>query len=229
VSGENQIDAYQDTTHWRLDSKGRPIAKPFKILHDGSAPVQDSPGEGCVIYGSVIVNKVAGNMHIAVGTSTQKDNRHVHQFHVQELLSFNASHFVNRLSFGDDFKGIVNPLNGVAQINSEGAAHFQYFIKIVPTVYVDDTRGTELNSNQYSVTEHSHIVQAEAVLRNSQKIPGVFFFYDLSPFMVRVVDTRTPLSQFFTSICAIVGGVVTVAAVIDSCLFHITRMAKRAV
>jgi hypothetical protein len=38
----------------------------------------------------------------------------------------------------------------------------------------------------------------------------VFFFYDLSPIMVRYVEQRKSFLHFLTSVCAVVGGVFTV-------------------
>ena len=39
-----------------------------------------------------------------------------------------------------------------------------------------------INSNQYSVTEH---FRASQDLMGSSQLPGVFFFYDLSPIKVQ--------------------------------------------
>lgn len=50
--------------------------------------------------------------------------------------------------------------------------------QVVPTIYVNSHNHT-INSNQYSVTEHfkgSADFQAQ--------LPGVFFYYDLSPIKV---------------------------------------------
>ncbi len=55
----------------------------------------------------------------------------------------------------------------------------------------------------------------------------MFFIYDLSSFMVRVEQYSVPFSSFFTSVCALIGGVLTVAGVVDSLLYHGTkRLAK---
>ena len=52
--------------------------------------------------------------------------------------------------------------------------------QIVPTVYVSAHNRT-INSNQYSVTEHFRVSQD---LMGQSQLPGVFFFYDLSPIKV---------------------------------------------
>ncbi|TQD78058.1 hypothetical protein C1H46_036371 [Malus baccata] len=56
---------------------------------------------------------------------------------------------------------------------------YQYFIKVVPTLYTN-IRGRTIRSNQYSVTEH----YKSSELGHSQLPPGVFFYYDLSPIKV---------------------------------------------
>jgi hypothetical protein len=47
---------------------------------------------------------------------------------------------------------------------------------------------------------------------------GVFFNYEISPMLVIHTETRQSLAHFLTDTCAIVGGVLTVAGVIDSLL-----------
>jgi hypothetical protein len=47
-------------------------------------------------------------------------------------------------------------------------------------------------------------------------LPGVFFFYEVSPLHVEIVEGyRKGWVAFFTSVCAIVGGVVTTMGLID--------------
>ncbi len=46
----------------------------------------------------------------------------------------------------------------------------------------------------------------------------MFFVYDLVPFMVSVTESSTPFFQFITGLCAIVGGVFTIAGVVDTFL-----------
>ncbi len=48
---------------------------------------------------------------------------------------------------------------------------------------------------------------------------GVFFMYDLSPIMVKFTEKQRSFAHFLTSVCAIVGGVFTVAGIIDSLVY----------
>jgi hypothetical protein len=54
-------------------------------------------------------------------------------------------------------------------------------MQVVPTEYTD-VKGTSTNSNQFSVTENFR-ESADAHL-GGRSLPGVFFFYDLSPIKV---------------------------------------------
>lgn len=43
-------------------------------------------------------------------------------------------------------------------------------------------------------------------------IPGIFFIYEPSPFLVTVSDERQPFMHYLTNVCAIIGGAFTVRA-----------------
>ncbi|EEF32113.1 Endoplasmic reticulum-Golgi intermediate compartment protein, putative [Ricinus communis] len=157
--------------------------------------VKDEEGEGCNIYGSLEVNKVAGNFHFSPGKGL-----HQSSFFIQDLLvfqgdSYNISHTINRLAFGDYFPGVVNPLDGVPWVHETPNGMHQYFLKVVPTIYTD-IRGRTVRSNQYSVTEH--FKKSEFARLDSP--PGVFFFYDFSPIKVPSFSTSCKLDGFLVLI-----------------------------
>jgi hypothetical protein len=52
---------------------------------------------------------------------------------------------------------------------------------------------------------------------------GVFFNFDISAMLVKYQEHRKPFTHFLTDICAIVGGVFTVAGIIDGILFSAGR------
>ncbi len=205
-------------------------------------------GEGCQIYGHIEVNKVAGNFHFAPGKSFQQGAMHVHDlFAFGADAFFNMSHTVNKLSFGADFPGQVNPLDGAAAVQSGGHLMYQYFIKVVPTLY-KDIRGKLLRTAQFSVTEFPKPVD----ILSGRTLPGVFCFYDINPIQarpargrdpreahltrtpcraraaqVRFAETKSSFTHFLTSVCAIVGGVFTVSGLIDSFLYHGGRALRK--
>uniref|UniRef100_A0A0D3DKI3 Endoplasmic reticulum vesicle transporter C-terminal domain-containing protein n=1 Tax=Brassica oleracea var. oleracea TaxID=109376 RepID=A0A0D3DKI3_BRAOL len=184
--------------------------------------VKDEEGEGCNIYGFLEVNKVAGNFHFAPGKSFHQAGVHVHDLLAFQKDSFNISHKINRLTFGDYFPGVVNPLDKVQWSQDTPNAMYQYFIKVVPTVYTDIS-GHTIQSNQFSVTEHVKSSEAGQL----QSLPGVFFFYDLSPIKVTFTEEHISFLHFLTNVCAIVGGVFTVSGIIDAFIYHGQKAIKK--
>ncbi|XP_042056935.1 endoplasmic reticulum-Golgi intermediate compartment protein 3-like [Salvia splendens] len=184
--------------------------------------IKDEEGEGCNIYGFLDVNKVAGNFHFAPGKSFQQSNSHVHDLLSFQKDSFNLTHKINRLAYGDFFPGVVNPLDGAEWTQHTSNAMYQYFLKVVPTVFTD-IGGHSIQSNQFSVTEHVR----GAELSRLQALPGVFFFYDLSPIKVTFTETHVSFLHFLTNVCAIVGGIFTVSGIVDSFVFHGHRAIKK--
>ncbi|KAJ6942139.1 endoplasmic reticulum-Golgi intermediate compartment protein 3-like isoform X2 [Populus alba x Populus x berolinensis] len=186
--------------------------------------IKDEEGEGCNINGSLEVNRVAGSFHFAPWKSFHQTN-----FLIQDLLdlqkdSYNISHRINRLAFGDNFPGVVNPLAGIQLMHDTPNGVQQFFIKVVPTIYTD-IRGRTVHSNQYSVTEHFK----KSELTPLDSLPGVYFFYDFSPIKVIFKEEHISFLHFMTSVCAIIGGIFTIAGIIDSFIYHGQRAIKKKV
>uniref|UniRef100_A0A803LUM3 Uncharacterized protein n=1 Tax=Chenopodium quinoa TaxID=63459 RepID=A0A803LUM3_CHEQI len=93
---------------------------------------------------------------------------------------------------------------------------------VVPTVYTD-VNGHAINSNQFSVTEHFKSASAG----HFSTLPGVFFFYDLSPIKVTFKEEHISFLHFLTNVCAIVGGVFTVSGILDSFVYHGQKAIKK--
>lgn len=191
--------------------------------HRNVAPVS-KPGEGCRISGFMMVNKVAGNFHIAMGQTHARGAGHIHQFNPQAFGTFNVSHTIHSLSFGESYPGRRSPLDGKVQLPPEGAGAYMYWMKVVPTVYARDGV-SPLVTNQYSVTSQF----SPALVRGQRQnlLPGVFFVYDISPFMVTVTESTTSFAQLVTSLCAILGGVLTAAQVVDAVLYRMSKQWKK--
>uniref|UniRef100_A0A8W8MY15 Endoplasmic reticulum-Golgi intermediate compartment protein 3 n=1 Tax=Magallana gigas TaxID=29159 RepID=A0A8W8MY15_MAGGI len=100
---------------------------------------------------------------------------------------------------------------------------FQYYVKVVPTTYVD-VKGKTLYTNQYSVNKHSKTVGNGM---GDSGLPGVFFIYELSPMMVKYTEKQRSFMHFLTGVCAIIGGIFTVAGLIDSMIYHSSRALQK--
>eukprot|EP00697_Spironema_sp_BW2_P000320 gnl/Spiro4/10412_TR5565_c0_g1_i1.p1 gnl/Spiro4/10412_TR5565_c0_g1~~gnl/Spiro4/10412_TR5565_c0_g1_i1.p1 ORF type:complete len:420 (+),score=94.86 gnl/Spiro4/10412_TR5565_c0_g1_i1:30-1262(+) len=180
--------------------------------------------EGCELSGSLHVNKVSGNFHFAPGKSYEQDQMHIHEFIALDTLHFNVSHKFNHLSFGKPYPNMVNPLDGVQRDVAEGAAIINYYVKVIPTEYESESAQDEpLKTNQYSVTMHQRPISADV----GALLPGVFVVYDLSPIKVLISRRRKSLGHFLTNVCAIVGGVFTIAGILDSLIYNASKSSHR--
>ena len=194
---------------------------------DAAAPGGGSSGGGarlgCRVAGTARVRRVAGHIHVAAPRSlSSMEGRLVFSIAPDVLRSFNASHTVNRLAFGPHFPGQVSPLDGVTSLPQAAAAAFQYHIKVVPTVFEPVGGGAPIDSQQYSASDFVQVLDASGGDHGHFMHPGVWFKYDFSPIMVRLVETRRSFLQFLTSACAILGGVFALSGVIDAIVFRVT-------
>jgi len=185
--------------------------------------VKEQDGEGCQVYGYVEVSKVAGNFHIAPGKSFQANHVHVHDLQQYGAKQFNISHQIRSLSFGVPIPNVQNPLDGTNITAETGSEMYQYFVKIVPTVY-KKLSGEMVWSNQYSFTKHRRRVRQ---MTGESGLPGFFVLYELSPMLVQYTEKRRSFMHFLTGVCAIIGGIFTVAGLIDSMIYHSAKALKK--
>ncbi|KAI1315643.1 Endoplasmic reticulum-Golgi intermediate compartment protein 3 [Mortierella claussenii] len=191
--------------------------------------MKEQANQGCRMHGMLTVNKVAGNFHIAPGRSFQRANMHVHdiQQYLEQGLDF--SHHIQRLTFGQQVPNVHNPLDDQRVDGAEGLYMFQYYIKVVGTTY-HYLNKFPVKTNQYSVTQFNrnlHFRNAFGQVVQPNGLPGVFFNFDISPMMVVQVEERKSFTSFLTGVCAIVGGIFTVASIIDGAIWRAERTLKR--
>ncbi|KAJ1644535.1 ER-derived vesicles protein erv46 [Coemansia erecta] len=171
-------------------------------------------GEGCRMHGFVDVNKVAGALRISGGETVDTGGSLVHR-NYDYMPSFDFSHTIHALAFGRELPGQKSPLSGVAKRALTEHTRFQYFVKVVGSEIRFDN-GTVLRSNEYAATEFS-----------KPSDPGLHLMYDISPMRVVYTEHRRSLSTLLTSICAIVGGITTVASLVDASIFRAERALRR--
>ena len=58
-------------------------------------------------------------------------------------------------------------------------------------------------------------------------MPTAKFTYDLSPIQIVVKEEARKWYHFLTTTCAIVGGVFTIAGILDSILYSTIKLAKK--
>jgi hypothetical protein len=93
------------------------LADVTQCAHDGYLEaIKAQEGEGCRMWGRLDVNKVAGNFHFAAGRSFQQGSVHIHDMAPFADKTLDFTHTVKRLSFGPQYPGMRNPLDGAASV-----------------------------------------------------------------------------------------------------------------
>ncbi|XP_021807334.1 protein disulfide-isomerase 5-3-like isoform X1 [Prunus avium] len=181
---------------------------------------------GCRIEGYVRVKKVPGNLVISAHSGA-------HSFDASQM---NMSHVISHFSFGrmitpkvmSDVKRLVpylggshDRLNGRSFINHRdlGAnVTIEHYLQIVKSEVI--TGRNHKLIEEYEYTAHSSLVQ-------SLQVPVAKFHFELSPMQVLITENRKSFSHFITNMCAIIGGVFTVAGIVDSILHNTIRMMRK--
>merc|ERR1712154_130764 len=141
-----------------------------------------------------------------------------------DIPRFNSSHTINKLSFGERYKGQLLPLNGMSHtIKKEGGGVFTYNLKIIPVEYVSNF-GYVTHSNTYAYTyKYRHIEPGS----RKTALPGLFFVYKINPYMLQInEDKEISFIAFLVNICAIAGGVFAISGLLDSITFNIQMWKK---
>ena len=188
---------------------------------------QCAKAPGCQIFGDALVNKVSGNLHVALGRSRVENGKHIHEFNLQDVSTdgFNTSHVIHRLRFGADVPGVESMLEGSEKIVREDSGMFHYYIKLIPTLFTDASGSDPIYTHQYSVTTSAKRISMDGSKLSG--LPGVFFVYEFSPFMVNRVTKSVPFSHFVVSVSAIIGGVFTVVQLLDRFVHGVKRLSKK--
>lgn len=168
----------------------------------------------------------------------------VHHFgHIIHRFSFGTSDefAIGRTSRGKRFGplkqqlGISDALENTQMNTKESEYMFQYFLKVVP-VEVHRLDGREASTYQYSVTSYERSLYYDPTLhqdhpdqssghlvRSVEGVPGVFFNYEISPLRVIQTERRPSFWHFMSNMCALIGGIVTIAGLIDGLIYRSRR------
>jgi len=115
------------------------------------------------------------------------------------------------------------PLDATKILSKKSGMMYHYYLKVVPTQYLHSSQNGELEvSHQFSVTR-----MEKDILAGASGIPGAFFQYEFSPLMVHYEERLRSLSDFFVSLCAIIGGVYTVASLVDYLIYSSSKAIQK--
>jgi len=237
------------TRHYSFGYDNQDVDRIKKMIHSG---------EGCRVAGYVKVNKVPGNVHLSTYShsylfgSLYQETRNMNISHKVNHLSFGIDTDISYVTQHFAGTGVVNPLDGMQQIvvappptttttttrdqrdpygfgygsmglsgfgGNVNSAIFEYYTKVVPTTYVPLNRPPV---HVYQFTANSNKIA-------NQQMPSLYFRYDFAPVTVRYKETSQSFSHFLVQVCAVIGGVFTIAGLVDALLHRsIVELAKKA-
>lgn len=151
----------------------------------------DAPA--CHIFGLIPVNHVKGEFFIAPKGAMYYLKNSV------PLDEFNLSHSIYEFSFGEFYPFMDNPLDFTAKKTSEKAQVYNYYAKVVPTLY--EKIGLEIDTYQYSLTEIHHKSRGRGYTP-----PGIFFTYSFEPIKLSIREKRISFFAFVSRIATILSG-----------------------
>jgi hypothetical protein len=165
--------------------------------------------DGCIVSGSLLVNRVPGNFHISAHSGS-------HSLHMPAL---NLSHVVQHLSFGralslaefaqlpPDVASAWNPLRGSSFVARAENVTIEHYLKVVHTTFERSAAASShVSTYQHTVNSHQY--------EDHDAYPALVFSYELASVEVIVRRQQESLAAFLTQICAIVGGVFTVTGLV---------------
>lgn len=203
----NQHHTLQDLL-WQQDT--RSLDDFSRSLPPRETPLLGS-ANACQLHGVLVVNKVAGNLHVTNGKHVPLPIGHAHISLFGGPSNFNFSHRIEKFSFGQPIPSVVNPLEGEEKIDKTGRKLYQYYIKVVSTNVM--VNGDRKRTYQYTVTETEREINHDA---GSHGTPGIHFRYDIDAVAVDVVDEHIPILSLVIRICGIVGGVYATSSFLTS-------------
>ncbi|KAJ4848492.1 Protein disulfide-isomerase 5-3 [Turnera subulata] len=183
---------------------------------------------GCRIEGYVRVKKVPGNLIVSARSGA-------HSF---DSAQMNMSHVISHLSFGmkispramSDVKRLLpylgrshDKLNGRSFINHHGIGAnvtIEHYLQVVKTEVMTRSSWDHKLIEEYEYTAHSSLAQ-------TVYLPTAKFHFELSPMQVLITENQKSFSHFITNVCAIIGGIFTVAGILDSILHNTIRLMKK--
>ncbi|KXZ55092.1 hypothetical protein GPECTOR_3g247 [Gonium pectorale] len=203
-----------------VPSAGQPHRKLASLMSAPKTP-------GCNLAGFVMVKKVPGTLHFVARSEghsfdhTWMNMTHmVHSFHVGTRPSPRKYAQLKRLHPAGLTPDWADKLREEFFVSEHPQSTHEHYLQVVLTTIEPRHNRRTGAYDAYEYTVHSHTYQSDA-------IPSARFTYDLSPIQILVQETSRPWYQFLTTTCAIIGGVFTVAGILDAVLYQSFNAVKK--
>merc|ERR1711998_334208 len=107
----------------------------------------------------------------------------------------------------EDYVAMTHRLDGAMFVAEHQAWTLEHYMKVVLTT-LEPLSGEHLNLMEFTSNSNQY--------HSEDDKPVAKFTYDISPMQVVVKEHRMAFYHFLTSFCAVIGGVFTVAGIMDA-------------
>lgn len=156
--------------------------------------------------------------------------------HSVDFMNMNMSHYVHYFYYG--IKPSIRRKKMLASMHPMGLTS-DWMDKLQSRSFISPAMGATYEhytqvvltsiepkyKTQYSFDAYEYTVQSHAY--NTEDHASAKFTYRMSPIQIIVTEKDKPLYHFLISICAVIGGVFTVAGIIDGMVHQVNKIAKK--
>lgn len=227
--GNHRMDIHDTLRKIKIDATGTPLPGQENQIQNGRfidperAFKSIEQNEGCWVEGHVPISKVPGDIHVSfhghadlfmlIRTVRQDLNAKIAMNHRFTKLNFGDADLTDDVfgRFGFDEHNAFNSVDNMPNFgNVLASKSYDYYIKLIPHLFVDNIRGRTYHAYQYSLTARSKDYNPA-----TDGMPIVMVHYDMSPLTMRLTLNSKSLSHTLTHICAIVGGVFVIFSILN--------------
>lgn len=204
--------------------------KPHALPAHAKAQIAPAGGHtpGCNIEGFVLVKKVPGTMYVTAHSSSHSFAREninmthiVNEFRYGRAVTMRKLKTLKRLHPGGLTPNWSDKLVGDTYVSNRPNTTFEHYMQVVLTTVEPLSGGLSAKVDAYEYTQHSHSFEAHGV-------PQARFSFHPSP--MQIVVSEEPLYGFYhfiTTVCAIIGGVYSVAGICDGMLHNTLSLLRK--
>jgi hypothetical protein len=229
IGGRHEHEAYMgDRTLESFQTFADNLVPSAGQAHIKHADLEAAPrAGGCNMAGFVLVKKVPGTLHFAARSESHTfDHSWMNMSHVIHAFTFGSRPSVRKYQMLQKLHpaGLetewADKLHGQTHMSDHVQSTHEHYLQVVLTTVKKRGAAMATGYDAYEYTAHSHTFL-------SDDIPSAKVTFDLSPIQILVEDSVKPLYHFLTTTCAIVGGVFTVAGILDAILYSTAKMMQK--
>jgi len=211
--GERSVPAITQWAEHFMSQLNNEVPKSRTVDANKDGVVDSHNGVGCMISGLLHVQRAPGMLKVQAVSDS-------HEFNWETM---DVSHTVNHLSFGpflSETAWMVLPPHIAASVGSLDDRAFssdqhvptthEHYVKVVRHEVTPPSSWKVAQITSYGYVVHSNNIQ------KAGEVPTVRINYDILPIIVQFHEKKQAFYHFVTNLCAIVGGVFTVAGIVAS-------------